>query len=45
MVVLLFARGIDSDLPIYGGLFLSIATYIIVSVSSQPGVKLTTAPE
>jgi SSS family solute:Na+ symporter len=45
VVVLLFARGIDSDLPIYGGLFLSIATYIIVSVSSQPGVKLTTAPE
>jgi SSS family solute:Na+ symporter len=41
VVVLLFARGIDSDAPIYGGLGLSVAAYLIVSVSYRPTI---TAP-
>ncbi len=45
VIVLLITRGIDSDAPIYGGLLLSIAAYIIVSLASQPRMKLTTAPE
>jgi SSS family solute:Na+ symporter len=45
VVGLLATRGIDSDLPIYGGLLLSVATYILVSLASQPGVKLSAVPE
>jgi SSS family solute:Na+ symporter len=36
VVVLLFVRGIDSDAPIYGGLFLSVAAYFTVSLLSPP---------
>jgi len=43
VVVLLFLRGIDSDAPIYGGLALSVTTYIIVSATSQSGIVVPTA--
>jgi solute:Na+ symporter, SSS family len=45
VVVLLFVQGIDSDAPIYGGLALSIVTYLIVSMASQPALTPTTAAE
>jgi solute:Na+ symporter, SSS family len=36
VVVLLVTQGIDSDAPIFGGLALSLATYVIVSLLSAP---------
>ena len=38
---MLFMRGIDSDAPIYAGLGLSVAAYIIVSLASRPAAGLT----
>jgi SSS family solute:Na+ symporter len=45
VVTLLFTQGIDSDAPIYAGLGLSIAVYLIVSLLSRPAVGLTAAAE
>ena len=42
VLVLLFLRGIDSDAPIYGGLGLSVATYIMVSAASKSGIAVPT---
>jgi SSS family solute:Na+ symporter len=41
VVAMLFMRGIDSDAPIYAGLGLSVAAYIIVSLASRPAAGLT----
>ena len=41
VVALLVTQGINSDAPIYGGLALSVAVYIIISLVSQPAVKIT----
>jgi SSS family solute:Na+ symporter len=41
VVAMLFTRGIDSDAPIYAGLGLSVAVYIIVSLASRPADGLT----
>jgi SSS family solute:Na+ symporter len=45
VVVLLLTRGIESDAPIYGGLGLSVAVYIIISLLSPRGVNLATAAQ
>ena len=36
VVVLLATQGIDSDMPIFGGLGLSLVTYVVVSLISGP---------
>jgi SSS family solute:Na+ symporter len=41
VVAMLFMRGIDSDAPIYAGLGLSVAAYIVVSLASRPADGLT----
>lgn len=45
VVVLLVTRGIDSDAPIFGGLALSLATYVIVSLLSAPPNPDRAAPD
>ncbi len=48
VVVLLLAQGIDSGAPIYAGLGLGLASYIVVSFAtrpSDPGMKSPAGPE
>jgi SSS family solute:Na+ symporter len=47
VVVLLFARGIDSSAPIYAGLGLGLASYVLVSLvsrQSDPGMRAPASP-
>jgi SSS family solute:Na+ symporter len=45
VATLLVTQGIDSDAPIYAGLGLSIAVYLIVSLLTRPAMGLTAAAQ
>ena len=48
VVALLFAQGIDSGAPIYAGLGLGLASYVVVSLvsrPSEPGMKAPARPQ
>jgi SSS family solute:Na+ symporter len=36
VVVSLFARGIDSDVPIYAGFAMSLSIYVVISLVTRP---------